>query len=247
MAKIYLINVGANTGDRRKARSPIFSDGTWIYVPFPPKKEGQEFPKQARPFVRNNVKCHLDPDWNGLTYGDCCRNRRARALLKTREGDILLFWALLWKTQRNECIFKSHDKGWYLIGALRVECIFKDGDKVTCRRARRNAHVRGGHVERRRGDGVRVFAGSRQYSCRFVVAVDWEVRRNGGLMQQVVRTKDGQEVQWNRSPRWNSVTRSCRAILDLDKPDDRKAAKILARHIRRLNKGFDLLKAAGDN
>src|SRR5438093_5093935 len=101
MAKIYLINVGANTGHSRKARSPVFPDGTWMYVPFPKNGgKGQPFPHSARPFVRvlPGTKWHLDPDWKGLTYGDCCKNPRARALLSVDRGDILLFWALLWKT-----------------------------------------------------------------------------------------------------------------------------------------------------
>ena len=245
MAKIYLINVGANTGHSRKARSPIFSDDTWIYVSFPRTKKsekGQPYSPETLPFVRvrPGIKTHLDPDWKGLTYGDCCKNRRARALLRVQPGDILLFWALLWKPTRDgACIFKSQDKRWYLIGALRVKHVLKSGDKATGR-ARRNAHVWGGQVEPR--DGVRVFVGSRHHSRRFSKAVDWEVGRDRGLMHQVVRTKRGKQVQWDRVPRWYSVTRSCRAILDLDCRCDRKVARLLARRIGKRNAAFDLIE-----
>jgi ABC-type branched-subunit amino acid transport system substrate-binding protein len=35
MSKIFLVNVGANTSHASKARSPIFEDGTFVYVSFP--------------------------------------------------------------------------------------------------------------------------------------------------------------------------------------------------------------------
>jgi hypothetical protein len=34
MTAVYLINVGANTKDSRRARSPVFGDGSFIYVSF---------------------------------------------------------------------------------------------------------------------------------------------------------------------------------------------------------------------
>jgi len=128
MTKIYFINVGANTSHEGRARGPILSDGSWTYVPFPRDKEhehGQNFPDSAIPCIRvpSGFKCHLDPDWDRLTYGDSCHEPRGRSLLKTQKGDILLFWALLWKTDQNSLVFGSHEKGWYLIGAIRTEYI----------------------------------------------------------------------------------------------------------------------------
>jgi hypothetical protein len=55
--------------------------------------------------VRDDIKCHLDPDWDRLTYGDRCANPRAKSLLKAQKGDILLFWALLWKTDYGGEVF----------------------------------------------------------------------------------------------------------------------------------------------
>jgi len=255
MAKIYLINVGANTSHGSKARSPIFSDDTWIYVPFPrehSKKKGEPYPEKALPFVRvgDGIKCHLDPDWCGLTYGDACENRRAAALLEVLKDDILLFWGLLWGTDHDGSIFKSHDKRWYLIGALRVEHIFKNGERTDIdtlpvdirQRASRNAHVHEGQVKQREGE--RVFVGSLSHSRRFEKAIDWEVYRDGGLMQRVVKTKDGEKIQWKESPLWNSVTRPCRAILDLDDQRDRTVAIDLATCIGIKNDGFDLIEGS---
>jgi hypothetical protein len=255
MARIYLINVGANRSHENRARGPIFPDGTWIFVPFPREKatqKGQRFPEMTLPYVDvpDGSKCHLDPDWDGLTYGDCCDNPRAKSLLKVKKGDILLFWALLWKTDRGSAIFDRHDRGWYLIGALRVEHILKDGERIDSlpldiqQRVGFNAHIDEGKVKERVGERVFVGSSDLRHTRRFATAVDWEVYHDGGLMHRVVRTADGKQVRWNESPRWNSVTRSCRAILDLDDERDRGVASFLESRIGEKNEGFDLIDGA---
>jgi hypothetical protein len=255
MAKIYLINVGANRSHADSARSPIFLDGTWIFVPFPrgkPTRTGQEFPEATFPYmrVRDGIKCHLDPDWDRLTYGDRCGNPRAKSLLKVREGDILLFWALLWKTDHGDIVFDSGDRGWYLIGALRAAHILKSGERIdtlprdTRQRVAFNAHVVDGKVKEREGERVFVGSSDLRHSRKFATAVDWEVYHDGGLMQRVLRTADGERIRWKESPRWNSVTRSCRAILDLEDKHDRVRASYLADRIAKTNKGFDLIGGA---
>jgi hypothetical protein len=45
-------------------------------------------------------------------------------------------------------------------------------------------------------------------------------------------------------PMWNSVTRSCRAILDLDDKHDGVLANYLADRIAEKNEGFDLIGGA---
>src|SRR2546423_1658500 len=126
MCKIYLINVGANTSCRNSIRGPIFPNGSWLFLPTA-SKLGQPFPRKTRRFVRLDYKrCHLDPDWEGLTYGDHCSNRRARALLSVVPGDVLLFWSLLWE-MKTDCsdIWHTQEKAWYLIGCLRVQHVLK--------------------------------------------------------------------------------------------------------------------------
>jgi hypothetical protein len=133
MAKIYLINVGANTSHSGKARSPIFLDNlNWIYLAFPrnyKNEDGQAYPSAAQSYLRvtNGIKCHLDPDWERLTYGDSCHEPRSKSLLKVKENDILLFWGLLWGVQSAGDVFESKDKRWYLLGAMRVENFFEAG------------------------------------------------------------------------------------------------------------------------
>lgn len=249
MPRIYLINVGANTAHARVARSPIFPDGRWVYVPFPNGRTGQPFPAETRPFVRveRGTLSHLDPDWDCLTYGDCCANRRARALLNVEPKDFLLFWGLLWKVDGDGgTVWDTKERGWYLFGAIRVQRVLKEGERTgdlpadARIRARQNAHVTGGRVEERRD--VRVFVGQPARSVRFGSAVDLGVGDDHGLLRRIVRTNDGRLVEWNQSPRWNSATRSCRAILDLERAEDRKRADRLAGHIWELNKNVDLLQ-----
>jgi len=134
MSKVYLINIGANTSDRSRARCPVFANGSWVYVPFSYKERGtdgyHEYPKAARPYIRNmdGRNTHCDPDWTGLTYGDYCLNRRARALASARSGNILLFWGLLWRNIAKNWDGFTGEKGWYLFGAFRIRR-FSSSDK----------------------------------------------------------------------------------------------------------------------
>ena len=87
---------------------------------------------------------------------------------------------------------------------------------------------------------VRVFLADRKHSMRFDRAVDLGVYNDGGLLRQTLRAKDGSKIEWERSPRWNSVTRTCRAVFDLADPESRSRASIVRDSVKRLNPGFDL-------
>ena len=82
MAKVYLINVGANTAHSSKARAPLFPDGQFVFIPFPDSDCSAPYDRGAWPFVRDPefLTTHPDPDWRNLTYGDNCRNRRAKEI-----------------------------------------------------------------------------------------------------------------------------------------------------------------------
>jgi len=249
MAKIFLINVGANRQHEGEARSPLFPDSSWAYVPFPHRKgkDGEDFPLSIRPYIRkcDGVKCHLDPDWDCLTYGDSCVEPRGRGLLKAQTDDILLFWGLLWRIEENDSVFESHERAWCLIGVIRVQHILTNVEKVSSlpddirRRAAHNSHVRNGAVID--AEGERVFVGDLRHSRRFAKAIDLEVYKDGGLMQRVVRTAKGEKIQWYKQPKWYSSTRTCRAILDLSNRDDRNLATFLAGRIEKKNNGFSLI------
>lgn len=246
MHRIYLINIGANTAHQKLARCPIFNDGSFVYVSFPDEEGKQGYPKAARSFLSSNcpASTHLDPDWNNLTYGDNCKNPRARALLQAGRNDILLFWALLWaNTNKNW----TGERGWFFIGAIRIEEILEAGDSFqkakfgNQKRARNNAHIVGGKVMKRQERIDRVFIGFRKNSTLFHKAVDLEIGKDNGLFQKAIRTADGRKVNWNEPPRWNSVTRSCRAILNLEVPEERHRANLIRDAIHQKNPDFDLL------
>ncbi len=152
MCSIYLINVGANTSHSSQARSPIF-DGSFVFVSFCTNR-GEDNPtpyaQEMLPFTsphKDNLKTHNDPNWHDLTYGDDCSNRRAAVLKKVIPGDILLFWGLLYHNECPDwksCIAKQGAcwrhfssplddyKGWYFLGAMRVEKVVVDKDTL-CR------------------------------------------------------------------------------------------------------------------
>jgi Nucleotide modification associated domain 3 len=253
MPKIYLINIGANLAHATKARCPVFVDraDTFEFVAFPDENCSQSYPKPLWRFVRPEWRrcCHLDPDWKHLTYGDNCFNRRARALLSVTKGDILLFWSLLWKVRNGQEVWTSTERGWFLIGALRVGRVLFSGHTirdlpVTQRsRVKHNAHITGTRVETR--PLIRVFIGDPEFSCRFHRAVDLGIYEVDSLLRNTIRCADGRAIQWRRSPRWNSVMRGCRAVLDLDAPEDLRRAKLLRKAIMRANPHFDLLENVG--
>lgn len=247
MSNIYLINVGANVGHAAKARSPLFPNGRFEYVSFPDEYGKSRYPESVRRFVRQGVTTtHLDPDWPNLTYGDCCQNRRARALAKVEPNDILLFWGLLWRlsTCRSD-IWATRDRGWYLMGAMRVQLIVTSGQSIKSlsrkdeERLRHNDHINRGCVERR--EHVRVFLADPKYSRKFDCAVDLQIYATRSLLTSVVQTAEGKTIQWYQRPRWNSVTRPCRAILCLSDVSHTKRAHILRDAIRVKNPDYDLL------
>ncbi len=247
MAKVFLINVGANVGHSSKARSPLFSSGAFEYVSFPEKSSPSQYPKAVHPFVKDTTATtHLDPDWPNLTYGDCCSVPRAVSLFRAQRDDVFLFWALLWRMENGQPIWRATEKYWALIGALRVEHILEAGDglqKLSAdqrRRASSNAHVVQDRVENR--DRSRVFIGCLQNSARFERAVDLGIYDDEGLRRKIFRTVDQRQIEWERSPRWNSATRSCRCLLDLSVPEERQRGEYLARSIQKTNPSYNLLR-----
>jgi hypothetical protein len=250
MSRIYLINIGANTAHQHLARSPIFEDGRFVYISFPDEDGRQDYPTTMRQFLSPTCpsRTHLDPDWDHVTYGDNCKNPRASALRKAERNDVLLFWALLWGSDRDGWNSWTGKRGWYLIGAIRIEEILEAGDSLANakpenrERASHNAHVIQHSIRKARRHRIdRVFIGFKKHSRLFASAVDLEIGRDGGLFQRTILTADGAPVGWNSPPRWNSVTRSCRAVWDLNDPMERKRANEIRKAIKKGNPDFDLL------
>jgi hypothetical protein len=248
MTAVFLINVGANTSDSGKARSPVFRGGSFVYVPFTTKtSQGPPgYSAEALPFVRNvgQLNTHADPDWTNLTYGDKCSNFRAAALMTVADGDILLFWGLLWKNRGTNWSGFTGQRGWYLMGALRVEEIAEPGQSLqhvsgqNRNRASQNAHFR--RSTGRLPQDERVFLGAAPYSAKFAQAVDLQVHDHAGLMYQAFTSAAGNLLQRDTPPHWGSSLRSCRRMWDLAIPTERTRATLVRDAIRDRT-GFDLL------
>jgi len=230
MSRVFLLNIGSNKAHTSVARSPRFQDDSFIFVPFPNAGGAwvRDYPRVCRPFIRTmSLETHDDPDWPNLTYGDDCANGRAGSLQRVTEGDILLFWGMLWDNRGDSWQHFDGSCGWYLFGALRVSEILHGGQRATharsenVARARRNVHFVGGPLPQTH----RVFIGDPQYSTRFGHAVDLQVYREDGLLYRTIRTADGQALTLNGTPKWNSSLRSCRPIWDLDAAKDLRLAR----------------------
>lgn len=247
MPKIFLINVGANASHRSRARSPIFEDGTFIYVPFP--LDGDDgnypYPEEAWPFTNGLTwyQTHADPDWDNLTYGDRITNPRAAALKAANPSDILLFWALLWKNDGDNWLSFTDERAWYLIGALRIDEILsggqshRDAKPANWKRASENTHFWDDALP----EGDAVFIGDRTTSALFDQAVPLVSQAaDTSLLHQTYRTAAGEELGI-AGKHWSGYTRTCRPVWDLDQSEDRERALILRDSIAELNE-FDLLK-----
>jgi hypothetical protein len=249
VSSVYLVNIGANTRHRARARSPIFQDGSWVYVSFPTPNPHPPpvYSVDALPFLQgvSAEYTQADPCWEDLTYGDDCSNPRAAALKKVTKGDILLFWGLLWMNSGRDWSGFSGERGWYLFGAFRVEEIAVPGQSVdqvsehNRLRAGRNAHFV-------KGTGLllpneRVLLGASQYSNRFSRAVDLEVTIPSCLIYRAFTSSKGALLTPEGNPSWISSLRSCRRMWDLRNPVARARADILREAIFTRN-GFDFLE-----
>jgi hypothetical protein len=257
MCSIYLINVGVNASHESKARSPIFNDNlSFVYVSIP-DHAGTPYPPEMRPFVRDPDKLptHSDPDWDNLTYGDDCLNPRASALINVTRGDILLFWGLLWQNNRQNNGNNWHgrgftgERGWYLLGALRVEDIVERKQDINnlpaanCCRALKNAHS----LNPLWHPGDRVFVGeiNPSHSRLFEHAVDLGGCRCGGLIYSGAFTAaDHTPFTHGNGRCWLCGLRTCRKMWDLNDAEQRGRAEIVRNAIRNVNRDFDLLEDA---
>ena len=102
--KALLLRVGIDKGSGGTL-GPLFDDGSFEYIPIPedyPTREqrtyaqilgrtGKALAEFVRPALRDRVP-HLDPEFEGFTYGDPTRTKRAQ-LRALDPGDLLVFYA----------------------------------------------------------------------------------------------------------------------------------------------------------
>jgi hypothetical protein len=245
---VYVVNVGANSGHASVARSPVFDDGGFVFVSFPTKRaeRTQAYAGSARSYVRNveRHRTHADPDWVRLTYGDYCDNPRAGALKRASQGDILLFWGLLWTNIGSDWAGFTGERDWYLFGALRIAEVLRGGEPVTRLsesarvRAALNAHLEGDEQLR---EGHQVFVGDLEHSMLFRRAVALDVSNPNGLLYRAFTAASGESLSLHGRPAWQSSLRACRPMWDLGQAKERSRAEIVADAISASN-DFDLLR-----
>ena len=256
--RVYLINVGANSYHESRARSPLFCNGNsevssnFHYVPFysatDPNLSTREYPECCQSFLNprhvGDIKrfAHVDPDWDNLTYGDCCDEPRGATLKNARINDIFLFWGALYHNSGADWEGFTGEKGWYLFGCLRLKHKLSATSNLTMlepidrERALKNIHFRG---KDQLPSNDFVFVGNSLSSRAFTRAVDLQANDDGGLIYKAFTTANGEPLTRNRRPRWFSSLRSCRVVIDLSKQDDRRRAEILREAIRTEN-DFDI-------
>jgi hypothetical protein len=164
--RLYVVNVGVNAADaaRGGARSPIFPDGTFEFVPI---KEAYEFASCAEiprycdlptltrraqslatyvPAKMSSYRVHDDPEFETYTYGDV-RSSRASNLKYVELGDQLWFLARLWNHDGSRW---TRGSDFYFVGRFEVEQNIlvpakSERGHFSCdslRRIERNAHYR---------------------------------------------------------------------------------------------------------
>jgi Nucleotide modification associated domain 3 len=229
VASIYLINVGANCSS--KARSPVFADGTFVFVPFDVSDdvtEARAYPEHCREFVNpaflGQQIAHDDPDWTNKTYGDTLIQSRSSNLREADRGDILLFWGRLWPHagKHGWAGFRqgnireagnSRRKGAYLLGALRVQRkIRSTTDNLNEDESRRVKAAM--HYPPCCHDVIFLGENNAAHSGLFPRAVSLEEDRYpDGLLYRCFGMTNGSGIQ-NRH--WMGALRSCRKVLSAD-------------------------------
>jgi hypothetical protein len=102
--KALLLRVGIDTASGG-SRAPIFTDGSFEYIPIPEghatietRTYSRMVGRSGRPlsdFVKGslrNVVPHIDPEFQTFTYGDPTKTKRAQ-ILSLGAGDLLVFYA----------------------------------------------------------------------------------------------------------------------------------------------------------
>jgi hypothetical protein len=221
--KIFIINVGVNAS-HGTLRSPIFDDGTFIFVPIPETRE-PECP--LLPLYREIIdpkyipqkfherRVHNDPEFITFTYGDFPTiHPRAANLKYISEGDYLFFLASLVSYSKGHF---TNKRGFYLIGFFEIEKILKNvTQKPTDEDLKlfgQNAHIKRGLWKPTAYAGSWIFKGSGN-SKLFTYAIPFTRE----IAEKIISFSKGINWKWpqNRTDLQviGSYFRSCRIIKD---------------------------------
>ncbi|MBM3944014.1 MAG: hypothetical protein FJ317_00790 [SAR202 cluster bacterium] len=247
--RVYLVNVGANA--RHPFCSPLFPDGRFEFLPIPetPDLPGKHAVRYGNlrsfydphdsltcylPERWRSVATHNDPEFDTFTYGDNCETSpRAASLKRIAPGDHLLFIASLCAWEDGAA---THRHGFYLVGDIEAEDVLANvrarPGREAMERFGRNAHVLRGLTDAKHWDGFWVFGGSER-SRRFQRAVP--VTRD--IAERLFTSADGSPWRWDggrtEMQTIGSYTRSCRCVLDPEKPGHAHKLRLLWEWVER--------------
>jgi len=143
--RIALINIGSNDQENTVGRGPIFSDGTFKYIPIPEDSDIKNidfrFPNYTdlgiESYIDNEFRdlfVHNDPDFINMTYGHVQRGFGYEKILKQLEfSDILAFYSTLkYNNINSESRRKWINKDWgtYIIGAFSINGVYTQKEFV---------------------------------------------------------------------------------------------------------------------
>lgn len=228
--RVYLANVGANSGHR--FASPLFEDGSFEFIPIPEDENqtggvrysdlrshydpSRDLLRYVPPHLHRAV-CHNDPEFETLTYGDNGENPKSSGLTRVRAGDALLFLARLepWADGK-----RAGEPGFYLIGGLSADY----AEFVTPQSGRRDRFAKNAHAVR--GDERFFGVAGTSRSRRFRRAVP--LTRD--ICGKVFRAANGAPWQWGGKSDLatiGSYTRSIRQMLDAGIAEQERRAAVL--------------------
>ncbi len=159
-----MLNVGSRKGEEWPGQGPIFSDGTFKYVPIPeiPERVREEFKKELRTYEALGLGSyvdpefreefvHEDPEFKTFTYGHVERGfGDIKALTSLKKGDYLLFMANLRyfprKTGERRLSWINPDWGAYIIGYFVIDTVITQEEYLSSPELRElfknNAHYK---------------------------------------------------------------------------------------------------------
>ena len=228
--RVYLANVGANSGHR--FASPLFEDGSFEFIPIPEDEgqtsgvrysdlrshydPGRDLLRYVPPHLHGAV-CHNDPEFETLTYGDNGENPRSTALTGIQPGDTLLFLARLERWRDGE---RTRDFGFYLIGGLSADY----AEFVTPQSGRRDRFAKNAHSIRGDERFFGVAGSSRSRRFRRAVPLTRDI------CDKVFRAANGATWRWGGKSDLaviGSYTRTIRQMLDAGIAEQERRAAVL--------------------
>lgn len=229
--RVYLANVGANSGHR--FASPLFEDGAFEFIPIPEsggQPDGVRYAdlrshydpsRGLLPYVPprlHDAVCHNDPEFETFTYGDGGDNPKSLGLTRIQPGDVLLFLARLERWADGK---RAGEPGFYVIGGLSADC----AEFVTPQSGRRDRFAKNAHAIRGDERFFGVAGSSRSRRFRRAVPLTRDI------CDKVFRTAAGAPWEWAAGKSDLSIigsyTRSIRQMLDVSIPEQERRAAIL--------------------